>query len=357
MIQIIYKYKDWISDNFQAIKFTKRDAYHFECCLATAIEIATIGQRPSFLRGIMISVYFYFLYFQRLIKIGNCYHVKPLDEKTVRDCIGNTVPLSPRLTKAIDFYLSNIRPILNTNGRSCFFLQLNGNATTSSSFRTMITQSIKRVFPKVHITPLTLRSISITYIRRNRKLMEEKLGMNAMEKLCGYLNTSQHMMDQYYDRNEHNEDLMEIQRASEDILNPLEDDLEDLLEDLNESVLSIEEEDDTSDNTLEDLEKQWIRLKNSKSSVFWTKSISFYKYGSQKKPEEIGKFILMIYTLDYIHHLKKLYSVRKSLFIISENMKKLTKLNKSLYNSLKNVRNIALKSGMSEENVKLLHEK
>lgn len=56
MIQLIYKYKDWKSGLFVGLKFTITDAYHFECCLATAIEIATIGQRPSFLRGIMISV-------------------------------------------------------------------------------------------------------------------------------------------------------------------------------------------------------------------------------------------------------------------------------------------------------------
>ena len=227
-----------------------------------------------------------------MIKIGNCYHIKPLDEKTVRNSSGNTIPLSYRLTKAIDFYLEHIRPLLNSQGRNCFFLQINGEATTSSSFRTMIKSSIRRVFPRVNITPLTLRSISITYIRRNRQLLEEKLGINAMEKLCGYLNTSQHMMDQYYDRNEYSHDLMETQRVSEDILNPIDEELEELLEDLNESVLSIEEE-EASDNTLESLELQWNNNRNHKSSVFYTKWISFYDYGARQKPEEIGKVLLL----------------------------------------------------------------
>jgi hypothetical protein len=57
MIQLIYKYKDAKQDTFGCVIFNLTDAYRFECCLATAIEIATIGQRPSFLRGIMISVH------------------------------------------------------------------------------------------------------------------------------------------------------------------------------------------------------------------------------------------------------------------------------------------------------------
>jgi hypothetical protein len=122
--------------------------------------------------------------------------------------------------------------------------------------------------------------------------LEEKLGINAMEKLCGYLNTSQHMMDQYYDRNEYSHDLMETQRVSEDILNPIDEELEELLEDLNESVLSIEEE-EASDNTLESLELQWNNNRNHKSSVFYTKWISFYDYGARQKPEEIGKVLLL----------------------------------------------------------------